>query len=150
MCNQKSVSSTWERRFPSFPHWCIYSVSMENSDIILPFIKWCFWPKWYYVAVSQTSKHTKLKKRFNLQDFPQVTNLSSILLWSMWVVSCLFFDCIGSSLWHTSLEVAAHRLNCPVACGILVFPPGIEPASSALEGGFLTAGPPGKSPHVDF
>ena len=32
-----------------------------------------------------------------------------------------------------------------MACGILVPRPGIEPASSALEGGFLTTGPPGKS-----
>ena len=40
----------------------------------------------------------------------------------------------------------AHGLSCPVACGILVPPPGIEPASPALEGGFFTTGPPGKSP----
>ena len=33
----------------------------------------------------------------------------------------------------------------PVACGILIPQPGVEPASHALEGGFLTAGPPGKS-----
>ena len=34
----------------------------------------------------------------------------------------------------------------PKACGILVPQPGIKPTSSALEGGFLTTGPPGKSP----
>ena len=33
----------------------------------------------------------------------------------------------------------------PWACGVLVPQPGIEPASSALEGRFLTTGPPGKS-----
>ena len=38
-------------------------------------------------------------------------------------------------------------LSCPSACGILVPQPGIEPASSALQGGFLTTGPPGKSQH---
>ena len=32
------------------------------------------------------------------------------------------------------------------ACRILVPRPGIEPTSPALEGGFLTTGPPGKSP----
>ena len=37
-------------------------------------------------------------------------------------------------------------LSCPVACGILVPRPGIEPAFLALEGVFLTTGPPGKSP----
>ena len=32
-----------------------------------------------------------------------------------------------------------------MACGILVPPPGIEPMSPALQGGFLTTGPLGKS-----
>ena len=36
--------------------------------------------------------------------------------------------------------------SCPMARGILVPRPGIEPGSSALEGGFLTTGPPGKVP----
>ena len=38
--------------------------------------------------------------------------------------------------------VAACGLSCPAAYGILVPQPGIEPASSALEGRFLTTGPP--------
>ena len=42
--------------------------------------------------------------------------------------------------------VVAHRLSCPTVCGILVPRPVIEPTSPALEGGFLTTGPPGKSP----
>ena len=41
--------------------------------------------------------------------------------------------------------VAAHRLSCSVACGILVPWPGIEPMSFALQGRFLTTGPSGKS-----
>ena len=45
--------------------------------------------------------------------------------------------CVGSR---------ARRLSCSVACGILVPQPGIKPSPSALEGGFLTTGPPGKSP----
>ena len=45
--------------------------------------------------------------------------------------------CVGSR---------ARRLSCSVACGILVPRPGIKPSPSALEGGFLTTGPPGKSP----
>ena len=36
-------------------------------------------------------------------------------------------------------------LSCPPACGILVPRPGIKPTTFALEGGFLTTGPPGKS-----
>ena len=34
--------------------------------------------------------------------------------------------------------VVACGLNCPLACGILIFQPGMEPTSSALEGRFLT------------
>ena len=37
------------------------------------------------------------------------------------------------------------RLSCPVAYGILVPGTGIEPTSLALEGRFLTTGPPGRS-----
>ena len=47
---------------------------------------------------------------------------------------------------HGGSVVAVHGLSCPVACGILVPQPGIEPASPALEGGFLITGRPGKSP----
>ena len=43
--------------------------------------------------------------------------------------------------------VVTPGLSCPSACGILVPQPGIEPASSALQGGFLTTGSPGKSQH---
>ena len=50
-----------------------------------------------------------------------------------------FFGCAGS-LCHVGFS------SCPVACGILVSGPGIEHSSPALEGGFLTTGPPGKSP----
>ena len=41
--------------------------------------------------------------------------------------------------------LAVGRLCCPRACGILVLWPGIEPESSALEGGFLITGLVGKS-----
>ena len=41
------------------------------------------------------------------------------------------------------------QVYCPVACGILVPGPGIEPVSPALEARFLTTEPPGKS-HTAF
>ena len=44
--------------------------------------------------------------------------------------------------------VVAHGLSCPVACGILVPRPGIEPVSPALQDGFLTTEPPGKCINV--
>ena len=55
---------------------------------------------------------------------------------------CVFTDCSAQAS-----VFALCRLGCPVACGILVPQPGIEPASPASENRFLTAGPPGKS-HV--
>ena len=36
------------------------------------------------------------------------------------------------------------------ACGILAPQPGIEPTAPALEGGFLTTGPPGKAHFLAF
>ena len=55
------------------------------------------------------------------------------------------------STWAQQLQrmgslVAARRVSCPTACGILVPQLGIEHTSPALEGRFLTTGPPGKSP----
>ena len=44
----------------------------------------------------------------------------------------------------------ARRLRCPETCGILVLQPGTEPTSFALQGRFLTKGPPGKRYFVLF
>ena len=58
-------------------------------------------------------------------------------------MSCLF--CRGAQT-----LVVALRLSCFLACGILVPSPGIKPMSPAWQGGFLTAGPPGKSLEQTF
>ena len=42
--------------------------------------------------------------------------------------------------------VGPHGLSCPLSWGNLSSPTKEEPPSSALEGRFLTTGPPGKSP----
>ena len=47
---------------------------------------------------------------------------------------------------HVGSVVVACRLSCFMTCGILLPQPGIEPTFPALQGGFLTTGPPGKSP----
>ena len=52
---------------------------------------------------------------------------------------------ITQALAHTGSVVAARGLSCHGACGLLVPQPGIELASPALEGGFLTTRPPAKS-----
>ena len=53
--------------------------------------------------------------------------------------------------WVTELNwTELNGLSCPEASGILVPRPGIKPESPALEGGFLTTEPPGKSLPLHF
>ena len=59
----------------------------------------------------------------------------------------------SSGMWaseHVVSVVVALRLSCSEAYGILLPQPGIEPASPALQGRFLTTGSPGKSLKIDF
>ena len=67
---------------------------------------------------------------------------------------------VGSRAWglcscgdadsRTGSLVVVHKLSCPVACGIFVPLPGIEPMSLALEGGFLTPGRLRKFPNLSI
>ena len=55
--------------------------------------------------------------------------------------------CVGLWQWLLllwSLNSRVHKLSCSMACGILPHK-GSNPCSPALEGRFLTTGPPGKS-----
>ena len=63
-------------------------------------------------------------------------------------------QCVGFSLVVAHMLQSTHSpehmvvvcgLSCPTACGILVHWPGIKLASPALQDGFSTTGPPGKS-----
>ena len=49
-----------------------------------------------------------------------------------------------------NIYVPALGLSCPTARGILVSWPGIKFESPALEGGFLTIGPPGESLNLEY
>ena len=55
---------------------------------------------------------------------------SLVVAWALWS-------------WDEGSAVVAQELSCPMADGILVPQPGLKPTSLALEGGFLTTGPPG-------
>ena len=57
----------------------------------------------------------------------------------------LFIVMRGCTSCGSGLVVAAHRLGFSEESGILVPQPGIELASPALQGRFLTTRPPGKS-----
>ena len=72
--------------------------------------------------------------------------LSSCGVWALEYVGSVvgargLSSCGSRALEGTGSVVAACGLSCPVACGILVPLPEIEPASPALEGRFLTTGP---------
>ena len=56
-----------------------------------------------------------------------------------------FSWCKAQALECTGLSSCGAWLSCPAACWILVTRPGIKPVSLALEGGFITTGPAGKS-----
>ena len=88
----------------------------------------------------------------------QTSPNSKCLKATMWLVvfiwnSSFFFKKLF--VWLCEVPAASYKiccawahslqLSCPSARGILVPQPGIEPASLALEGWFLTTGPPGKS-----
>ena len=81
-------------------------------------------------------------------------NIYHLFIWlcQISVAACRIFTAAPelSSLWYVGSVVAVYELSCPAACGILVPQPGIEPVSSALPVGFLTLGPPGKSPQLTF
>ena len=51
----------------------------------------------------------------------------------------------GSFVLAQGLSSCGRGLCCSAACGILVPRPGLEPVSPALQGGFVTTGPPVKS-----
>ena len=57
--------------------------------------------------------------------------------------------CDLSLQFRNSLAMS-NGLSCPTTCGILVPWLGIEPASPALQGRFLTSGPPGKFIHTVY
>ena len=105
--------------------------------------------------------------------FPFHVCVSFVLQRELWVpfslidffFLCKFylFGCVGSQWQHEGpllhhvrsfvpaspgSLVAARGLSCFTACGTLVLLSRIEPLSSALQGRYLTSGPPGKS--LDF
>ena len=88
-----------------------------------------FWLHWVFIAACRLSSSCG-KRRL----------LSGC---SEWASRCSSFSSCGSR----ASVVAVHGFSCSAACRILVPRPGIKPMSPAWAGGFLTAGPPGKS-HV--
>ena len=87
-----------------------------------------------------------------LRGLPSIAVVSKYLF--IWLVSASGLSCrtqdfclVTRDLWLqcTGFLLVALRFSCSTACRILVPWPGIEPLSLALQGRFITIGPPGKS-----
>ena len=68
-----------------------------------------------------------------------------LLIFQIFLWLCLDLAAAGELFIVVWGLLSSLGLSCPSACGILIPQPGIEPVSPALEGGFLTTGPSGKS-----
>ena len=94
----------------------------------------------YFILLVYIFILAELSLCFSAWAFSNCT--SQGLLW----LQCAAFSCYRAwTLECTGSVVAMHGLSCPMACGILVPQPEIEPISPALEGEFLTTGPLGSS-----
>ena len=73
--------------------------------------------------------------------------LKLIICYMFVYLAALGLSCVvwGILLWLTDCLWCCVQGSCPLACGVFVPGSGIEPMSSALQGRFLTTGPPGKS-----
>ena len=154
-----------------FTVWTEYSTYQRTGFVLHR--DWCFYVSLIFIPPYSLFFlfRIHLKKVLVILDPPCIfltfsisLSLSLIFIYVFLAVSglsCSMRDlllwCAGSSLRCEgfSLVVAqagsvveAHGLHCPATCGILVPRPGIKPKSPALEGGFLTTGPPGKSLHL--
>lgn len=84
------------------------------------------------------------------------TGMQIIYTLSSYLFHVVFSVC-GTAFWLQGLCTAVCSsfcctctFSCSAACGTLAAWPRIETLSPALEGKFLTTGPPGKSHTVDF
>ena len=146
----------------SFPH-TISCPSMTHTNVSLTLLKWCslmslFSPKMLGVSLVSFLKHLLIHHSVFGCDEPHLRYAGPFprgvhVLHCRLLSSCAALSSCGArlsscgvqALEHTRASVKACGPSCPAAYGIRGPRPGIEPASLALEGGFLTTGPPGKS-----
>ena len=83
-----------------------------------------------------------LKERFQC--------LSVLFIFNFFKVIFFFFFALLGLHCSARVSLVVVEAQLPVACGLLVSQPGAEFMSPALEGRFLTTGPPGKSPPSHF
>ena len=138
---ETEIGTGWAREMRSFECYKISRVSLAFEKAMAPHSSPLAW------RIPWMEKPGGLQSTGSLgvgHDWSDLAACASffkkiILLHRVLVVACWTFRCSSRTLF------AVHGLNCSSACGILVPLPGIKPACSALQGRFLTTGPPGKS-----
>ena len=137
------IFSQWQWQWASFHvligYLCIFGE--KSIQILNPFLSW--------VMCLLVIEFVRVLDLLWMQTPCRYMSCTSLLLltlsWQchlghrgLWFLKSVF-------IWPHQLFVAVHSLCYPVTCGNLVPWPGFKPASPALEGGFLTSGPQGKS-----
>ena len=154
---QEEQSSEWRGRLTVAPETVRERVNPEGVCFCLCFL---LSPKPLEIFFGPTATTRSVKE----QNFNRVSlNLSNWIgyIWCVCTCTCMYINavlglhcsmqafsgCRAQGLEYLASVFVAHGLSCPTVCGDLPGP-GIEPLFPALEGGFLTTGPPGKS--LDF
>ena len=123
-----------------FTHWAIGEAQFKSFCV-----EWCH---------SDCVRALGLKWLFNFSILLYIYSSFFILknIYLRWVLVAAHrpFSCGAWTLECTGFRSSGTQAYCSVACGILVPRPGIQPASPALPGGFLTIGPLGKSRVFNF
>ena len=120
-------------------------ILIYSKGMIIVETKYC---EHNYGQITSKSNNIQVRKASETSWTRQLIISFDSALWLHQVLAAVAgFLCITQdlSLQGAGSAAVAHGLSCPMACGILVPQPGIEPAPPTLEGRFLTTGPPGKS-----
>ena len=110
--------------FTHHPHSCLKTVLKSLLSSPHPPTQ-----EWLHLNFAVTAVETQSPNHWTTTKFPFF----------------FFFKFIFKILAELGLCSTQASFSCLVICGILVPQPGIDPVSTALQGGFLTTGPPGKS-----
>ena len=66
--------------------------------------------------------------------FSGCSNQGLLYSYSVWAFPCHGFSCCGAWLGCVGFSNCGHRISCPVACGILVLQPEVEPVFPCIGG----------------
>ena len=140
------LPSVQNRNYLSFHADCSTSSFVLSGCGSMIHQEWEYWDSYQlflFSFISYAATHQPLSSlSFSLLKYLFIYLTVSGFSCGTWDLHCSVWDL---SLWCVDSVIAVHGLSCFAACGILLPWPGIKPPSPALQGRFLTTGPPGKS-----